>query len=189
MLLINLLPWRKNRMRRQARRWLGLLWLQIGMALCLIAASYLLWQHRQQQAQDVLNTVLTQQQQLTALYQQTHQAREALRRHQERERAQAVILNDNRRNLHLLEQIAGMMPARLWLTEIADRGSHLLLSGVSESYRDVVALQHALLRHASVEHVQLLQASKERDANIGLRFSFQVNWRDVGTSSLGEGHD
>nr|WED69870.1 hypothetical protein PJ912_10480 [Pectobacterium colocasium] len=46
MLLINLLPWRKNQMHRQARRWLGLLWLQIGIALCLIAASYLLWQHR-----------------------------------------------------------------------------------------------------------------------------------------------
>ncbi|WP_409158757.1 PilN domain-containing protein [Pectobacterium sp. B2J-2] len=189
MLLINLLPWRKIRMHRQACRWLGLLWLQIGMTLCLIVASYLFWQYRQQQAQDVLNAVLARQQQLTALYQQTHQAREALRRYLEQERAQAAILHDNRRNLHLLEQIAGMMPARLWLTEIADRGSHLLLSGVSESYRDIATLQHALLRHASVERVQLLHTSRERGVNTGLHFSFQANWRDVGTSSPGEGHD
>ncbi|MBA0168690.1 MULTISPECIES: PilN domain-containing protein [Pectobacterium] len=189
MLLINLLPWRKHQMHRQARRWLGLLWLQIGIALCLIAASYLLWQHRQEQAQDTLNTVLAQQQQLTALYQQTHQARETLRRYLEQERAQALILNDNRRNLHLLEKIAGMMPARLWLTEIADRGSYLLLSGVSESYRDIVTLQHALLRHASVDRVQLLHTSQERGVNTGLRFSFQANWRDVGTSAQGKDHD
>ncbi|MDY4385457.1 PilN domain-containing protein [Pectobacterium aroidearum] len=189
MLLINLLPWRKTRMRQQARRWLGLLWLQIGITLCLLVASYLLWLHRQQQAQDALNTVLAQQQQLTALYQQTHQARETLRRYLEQERSQAAILHDNHRNLGLLEQIAGIMPARLWLTEIADRGSHLLLSGVSESYRDIITLQHALLRHASVERVQLLHTSRERGMNTGLRFSFQANWRDVSTSSHGEGHD
>ncbi|MER0048762.1 PilN domain-containing protein [Pectobacterium odoriferum] len=189
MLLINLLPWRKTQMRQRARRWLGLLWLQTGLMLCLITASYLFWQHRQQRAQDELNIALAQQQQLTALYQQTHQARETLRRYQAQERAEVRGRHDNRRNLHLFDQLAGMMPARLWLTEIADRGSHLLLSGVSENYHDIITLQHVLLRHASVERVQLLQTSRERGVNTGLRFSFQANWRDTDASLQEEGHD
>ncbi|ATY92540.1 PilN domain-containing protein [Pectobacterium atrosepticum] len=189
MLLINLLPWRKTQMRQWAHRWLGLLWLQTGLMFCLIAAIYLFWQHRQQRAQEVLNTELAQQQQLTALYQQTHRVRETLRRHQEQERTEAIILHDNRRNLHLLEQLAGMMPTRLWLTEIADRGSHLLLSGVSENYHDIITLQHTLLRHASVERVQLLHTSRERGVNTGLRFSFQVDWHGTTASSLGQDHD
>ncbi|MEQ6969933.1 PilN domain-containing protein [Pectobacterium polaris] len=189
MLLINLLPWRKTQMRQRARRWLGLLWLQMGLMLCLIAASYLFWQHRQQRAQDEINAVLAQQQQLTARYQQTHQAREVLRRYLEQERAEAIVQHDNRRNLHLLDQLAGMMPTRLWLTEIADRSSHLLLSGVSENYHDIITLQHALSRHVSVERVQLLHTSRERGVNTRLRFSFQANWRDTGVSSPGEDHD
>ncbi|MFJ5454622.1 PilN domain-containing protein [Pectobacterium jejuense] len=189
MLLINLLPWRKTQIRQRARRWLGLLWLQTGLMLCLIATSYLLWHNRQQRAEDELNAVLAQQQQLTTRYQQTHQAREALRRYLEQERVQAVILHDNRRNLHLFDQLAGMMPARLWLTEIADRGSYLLLSGVSENYHDIITLQHALSRHVSVERVQLLHTSRERGVNTPLRFSFQANWRDTGVSLPGEDHD
>ncbi|GKW11414.1 MULTISPECIES: PilN domain-containing protein [Pectobacterium] len=189
MLLINLLPWRTTQMRQRARRWLGLLWLQTGLMLCLIAASYLLFQHRQQRAQDGLDTVLMQQQQLSTLYQQTHLARETLRRFQAQERTEAVILHDNRRNLHLLEQLAGMMPARLWLTEIADRGSHLLLTGVSENYHDIITLQHALLRHVSVERIQLLRTSRERDMGDGLRFSLRVDWRGATDSLLGDDHD
>ncbi|MCL6330741.1 fimbrial protein [Pectobacterium carotovorum subsp. carotovorum] len=189
MLLINLLPWRNTRMRQRARRWLGLLWLQTGLMLCLIAASYLLWQNRQQRAQDELNAVLAQQQQLTVQYQQTHQAREALRRYLEQERSEARVRHDNRRNLHLLDQLAGMVPAHLWLTEIADRGSHLLLSGVSENYHEIITLHHALSRHVSVERVQLLHTSRERGVNTLLRFSFQANWRDTGVSLPGEDHD
>ncbi|GKW25680.1 PilN domain-containing protein [Pectobacterium polonicum] len=189
MLLINLLPWRKTQRRQRARRWLGLLWLQAGLMLCLIAASYLLCQHRQQRAQDGLNAVLAQQQQLAALYQQTYLARETLRRFQVQERTEAVILHDNRRSLHLLEQLAGMMPVRLWLTEIADRGSHLLLTGVSGNYHDIITLQHALLRHVSVERVQLLRTSRERGVDDGLRFSLQVDWRSATDSLLGDDHD
>lgn len=189
MLLINLLPWRKIRLHRQARLWLRLLWLQIGVMLCLIAASDLLWQHWQQRAQDALNAVRIQQQQLTALHQQTQRVQEMLHRYQEQERAEAAIRHDNRRTLHLLDRLAGLMPARLWLTEIADRGSHLLLSGVSESYHDIIALQDALLRHAAVERVQLRHTSREPGANGGLRFSFQTNWRDTGVSSPEESHD
>ncbi|MBN3175307.1 PilN domain-containing protein [Pectobacterium brasiliense] len=189
MLLINLLPWRNTRIRQRARRWLALLWLQTGLMLCLIAATYLLWQNRQQRAQDELNAVLVQQQQLTVQYQQTHQAREALRRYLEQERGETIVQHDNRRNLHLLDQLAGMVPARLWLTEIADRGSHLLLSGVSENYHDIITLQHELSRHVSVERVQLLHTSRERGVNTPLRFSFQANWRDAGVSLPGEDHD
>ncbi|KFX04415.1 fimbrial protein [Pectobacterium betavasculorum] len=189
MLLINLLPWRKTQMRQRARCWLVLLWLQTGLMFCLIAAVYLLWQHRQQRAQDVLNAEVAQQQQLTTLYQQTHQARETLRRYQVQERAEAIVQHDNRRNFHLLDQLAGMMPARLWLTELTDRGSHLLLSGVSENYHDIIMLQHALLRHVSVERVQLLYTSRERGANTGLRFSFQADWRGSSVSSAGGNHD
>ncbi|MEQ9889069.1 PilN domain-containing protein [Pectobacterium zantedeschiae] len=189
MLLINLLPWRKTQMRQRARRWLRLLWLQMGLMFCLIAVIYLLWQHRQQRAQDAFNSAQAQQQQLTALYQQTHQARETLRRYQAQERADAIVRHDNRRNLHLLDLLASMMPASLWLTEITDRGSHLLLSGVSESYRDIITLQHALLRHVSVERVQLLHTTRERGASTGLRFSFQADWRGSAVSSAGEDHD
>ncbi|PWD63736.1 PilN domain-containing protein [Pectobacterium parmentieri] len=189
MLLINLLPWRNTQIRQRARRWLGLLWLQTGLMLCLIAASYLFWQHRQQRAQDGLNAVLAQQQQLTALYQQTHLAREALHRLQVQERAEAVILHDNRRNLHLLERLAGMMPERLWLTEIVDRGSYLLLTGVSENYHDIITLQHALLRHVAVERVQVLRTSRERGVDNGLRFSLQADWRDATDALQGDDHD
>ncbi|KHN53828.1 PilN domain-containing protein [Pectobacterium fontis] len=189
MLLVNLLPWRTTQMRQRARRWLGLLWLQAGLMLCLIAASYLFWQHRQQRAQDELNVVLAQQQQLTELYQQTHQARETLRRYLEQERAEAVIQHENRRSLHLLEPLAGLMPDRLWLTEIADRGSYLLLSGVSENYQDIIVLQNKLARHVSVESVQLLNTSRERGVQTALRFSFQANWRDTRVSLRDEGHD
>ncbi|WP_113626983.1 PilN domain-containing protein [Pectobacterium peruviense] len=189
MQLINLLPWRKTQMRQRARRWLGLLCFQMGLMCCLIAAMYLLWQQRQQRAQDVLNTAVAQQQQLTTLYQQTHQARETLRRYQAQERAEAIVQHDNRRNLHVLEQLASMMPARLWLTEIADRGSHLLLSGMSENHHDIITLQNTLSRHASVERVQLLHASRERGVNTGLRFSFQADWRGTTDLSQGEVHE
>lgn len=190
MLLINFLPWRKAQMRQRARRWLRLLWLQMGLMFCFIAVAYLLWQHRQQRAHNEFDVAQVQQQQLASRYQQTHQARETLRRYQVQERAEAIVRYDNRRNLHLLDRLAGMMPARLWLTEIADRGSHLLLSGVSENYHDIIMLQNALLRHVSVERVQLLQTSRERGVNSWLRFSFQADWHGAATApSLGEDHD
>ncbi|MEH0834343.1 PilN domain-containing protein [Pectobacterium cacticida] len=188
-MLINLLPWRETQMRRRAHRWLLLLWLQAGMMFCFIAALYLIWYGRQQRAQETLDAVQIQQQQLVARYQQTHLAQETLRRHQVQEHAEAIVRQDNRRNLRLFEQLASIMPARLWLTEMADGGSHLLLSGVGESYHDIVMLQHALLRHISVERVRLLHTFRDRDANAWLRFSFQVDWRDSIVSPAGDAHD
>ncbi|MEH2921837.1 PilN domain-containing protein [Samsonia erythrinae] len=189
MLLINLLPWRKNRMRQQARRWLGLLWLQLVLMLCLVVVLYFLWQHRQQRAQEMLNAAEAEQRQLTSHYQQTYSVRDRLRRYQEKERTEAIILRDNRRNLQLFEQLVSMLPARLWLTEIVDRRSHLLLSGLSENYDDIIALQHALSRHASVERVHLLHTSRERDAGTRLSFSFRADWFGMTLSPQEKNHD
>ncbi|QTF06836.1 PilN domain-containing protein [Brenneria izadpanahii] len=176
MLLVNLLPWRKRRLRQRARRWLTLLLLQLTLAALIIAGFYITLRQQRLMSQRELSGISAQQRQLTQQYQQTRRMWDRLRDYQAQHDADAAAQRHNQRYLSLLEQLVSMMPRRLWLTDIADRGNHLLISGLSENYTDIVALNRALMAHPDLERAQVLQALREQNDRTLLSFSLQADW-------------
>ncbi|MDX5630777.1 MULTISPECIES: PilN domain-containing protein [unclassified Brenneria] len=186
MLLINLLPWRRQRLRRRARRWLALLLLQLILVAVALAGFYWHWHQQRLMLQRELDGLSAQQRQLTQQYQQTRRMWHQLRDYQAQRDADEAALRHNQRYLTLLEQMASMMPRRLWLTDLADRGDHLLISGLSENYTDIVDLNRSLTRHPDLARVRVLQARRQNDRRL-LRFSLQADW--VLASSIKDGRD
>lgn len=175
MLLVNLLPWRRQRLRRRARRWLWLLLLQLMLVTVALAGFYWFWHQQRLMLQRELSDLSAQQRQLTLQYQQTRQMWNQLRDYQAQRDADAAALRHNRRYLNLLEQMVAMMPQSLWLTALADRGDHLLISGLSENYTDIAGLNRSLARHPDLARVRVLQARRRNDRAL-LLFSLQADW-------------
>ncbi|RLM25142.1 hypothetical protein BIY29_07705 [Brenneria alni] len=185
MLLVNLLPWRKQRLRRRARNWLMLLLLQLALITVTLGGFYTVWHQQRLMLQRELSDISQQRRQWIAHYQQTRQMWNTLRDYQAQRDADTAGVRHNQRYLSLLEQMASMIPRRLWLTDIADRGEHLLISGLSENYTDIVALNRSLGRHPALGRVQLLQALRQQSDRSLLRFSLQADW--ASTDSTGGG--
>ncbi|EHD19838.1 MULTISPECIES: PilN domain-containing protein [Brenneria] len=179
MVLVNLLPWRKRRLRRRARNWLMLLLLQLALIALTLGGCYRVWQQQRLMLQHQLSDMSAQQRQLTAQYRQTRQTWNRLRDYQAQRDADAAGTRHNQRYLKLLEQMASMMPRRLWLTDVVDRGERLVISGLSESYGDIVDLNRSLGRHPALGRVRVLQASRQQSERSLLRFSLQADWAPV----------
>ncbi|MEE3652434.1 MULTISPECIES: PilN domain-containing protein [unclassified Brenneria] len=183
---VNLLPWRKRRLRRRARNWLLALLLQLALVAATLAG---ISAHRHQQrlmSQRELSDISAQLRQLTMQYQQTRQMWSRWRHYQAQRDADAAGMRHNQRYLRLLEQVPSMMPRRLWLTDIVDRGEHVLISGISENYTDIVDLHRALGRHPALGRIQVLQALRQQSARSLLRFSLQADWGATGSTDEGE---
>ncbi|MCG8709678.1 PilN domain-containing protein [Brenneria sp. 4F2] len=176
MLLVNLLPWRKQRIRRRACRWLLLLLLQLIVVSAALGCFYGAWHQQRLLLQHELNDLSAHQRRLTRQYQQTHQMWRQQREYQAQRDADAAALRHNQRYLNLLERMASMMPQRLWLSELIDRGDHLLISGQSENYVDIVALNRSLARHPDLARSRVRQALRQQNAQSLLRFSLQADW-------------
>ncbi|MFE8100546.1 PilN domain-containing protein [Brenneria goodwinii] len=183
MLLVNLLPWRKRRLRRRARRWLTLLLLQLALAALVLAGYYIILHQQRLVLQRELGDISERQRQLTLQYQQTRRMWNQLRDYQAQHDADAAALRHNQRYLNLLDRITAMLPRRLWLTEIADRGQHLLISGLSENYADIVVFNRSLVRHPELARVQVLEALRQQKDRALLSFSLQADW--IFTDSAG----
>lgn len=175
MLLINLLPWRRQLLRRRARRWLTLLLLQLLLVAAALAGSYWHWHQQRLMLQRESSALSAHQRQLTRQYQQTHRLWRQLREYQAQRDADTAAQRHNQRYLNLLEQMASMMPRRLWLTELVDRGDGLLISGLSENYTDIAELNRSLARHPDLTRVRIRQARRQDDRAL-LRFSLQADW-------------
>nr|WP_113867466.1 PilN domain-containing protein [Brenneria salicis]NMN90276.1 pilus assembly protein HofN [Brenneria salicis ATCC 15712 = DSM 30166]RBP61200.1 pilus assembly protein HofN [Brenneria salicis ATCC 15712 = DSM 30166]RLM30223.1 hypothetical protein BHG07_11705 [Brenneria salicis ATCC 15712 = DSM 30166] len=189
MLLVNLLPWRQRRLRRRARHGLLALLLQLLLAGLLLGMIYSRWHQQYTELRDEFSEVSTQRQQLAAHYQQTRRIRSRLQRYQAQQQADAAGVRHNQRYLGLLEQLSGMMPERLWLTEIADRGTYLSIVGMSENYTDIVSLNHALISHPAVARARVLNAFRQQNVRSLLRFSLQADWKNDESIDSGGAHD
>ncbi|PWC11682.1 fimbrial protein [Brenneria roseae subsp. americana] len=189
MLLVNFLPWRQRRLWRRARNWLMALLLQLLLAAVLFGIVYSLWHRQYTLLLRELGDVSAQRQQWVAQYQQTRQIWEKLQQHQAQHEVDAAGNRHNQRYLSLLEQLSLMMPERLWLTEIADRGTHLSIAGMSENYTDIVNLNRALGRHPSMGRVRILNALRQQNGRSLLHFALQADWQTEEPAGSGVAHD
>lgn len=183
MLMVNLLPWRKNRLRRRARHWWGGLALLGGVLAASLGAGGLnVFQQRVALERQWAAASLRQRQQ-AHLLRQTLDARTQLRRIQARRRANEAARDHNRRYLALLEALSALIPADVWLTKIADRGTALELMGISRRYADIVLFSQRLHGQDIFAAVRMIHAQKnERPPaavpdEAALAFLLLADWR------------
>ncbi|MEC5343833.1 PilN domain-containing protein [Brenneria populi] len=188
MQLVNLLPWRRQRLRRRARRWLALLLLQLTLAAIALAGFYWFWHQQRLILQRELSDLAAQQRRLTLQHQQTRLMWHRLRDYQAQRDADEAALRHNRRYLNLLEQLGAMAPKGLWLTELADRGDSMLISGLSANDSDITGLNRSLARHPDLARVRVLQARRQNDRT-PLLFSLQADWALADSTTDGRAGD
>ncbi|MFC3393963.1 PilN domain-containing protein [Brenneria rubrifaciens] len=189
MLLVNLLPWRQRRLWQRARNWLVLLLLQLLLVSALFGMIYALWQRQYSLLQRELGEVSVQHRQWVAQYQRTRQVWERWQNYQAQYEADRAGKHHNQRYLNLLEQLSFMMPERLWLTELDDRGTHLSIAGMSENYIDIIKLNLSLARHPTLARVRILNALRQKNGRSLLHFVLQADWQAGEFTSMGAAHD
>ncbi len=172
MLLVNLLPWRENNLKRILRRWLcgGGLGLVITLMLCL---AYVLVSVRvNAQLREEINAWQLAGQQAVALSQRLHSALQAqqqlqarqLRQQQQRERAHAW--------LQFVQQLATWMPENVWLTVLKKSSDALSITGMSDAFIDVSAFQQRLSQQPLFQ--QASNSGVERQQSGYLRFNMRA---------------
>lgn len=189
MLLVNLLPWRQHRLRKHARLWLMILFLQLLVATAFFGTVYSIWHRQYIQLQRELHEVSERRQQRLLHYQQVRQVWETLQNHQAQREADRQGRHHNQRYISVLEQLSPMVPERLWLTEIIDRGTHLSIVGMSENYPEIVNFNRTLGRHPAMARVSVVNAVRLQNGRSLLRFSLRADWQLKGPDVQGVDHD
>lgn len=175
MVPVNLLPWRARRLRRQWRRWCLLL--LVGLPLfSTLPGLWLQWQHQLNRQQRALLATCVEAQRLAAALQARTQAvlqplnaLQLQRLQQQQQLRQLLQWRD------FAEQIAQVIPAEAWLSELKTSDGGLQLRGASRGVAGVHAFRDRLGQLSLVQRVRA--GSVVRHAEDEVHFSLQVQLR------------
>lgn len=162
---VNLLPWRRQRLRRRGVFWLCMFALQLVLLLLVTVAVFSLQHSRQVQRQESLESLTEALTVLTQRYQQAQQALAQFEQQKARVELQARNLQHNQRYRQFLQQLSVAVPPPLWL--IALDGSlqgGLQLRGFSRHSAAIAQFEQRLTAMPLLRQHRLEEVVQSKDS-------------------------
>lgn len=171
MAIVNLMPWRQQRLQRRWRIW-RLLVLALLMSLILGLLTGF-WQHGLNQQQTKMRNAWPEaQKKLAALYERTLAAHQQLERQQQAQRRRLQQREALIRWTDTVRLLETELPPEVRLRSLKKKQQGLILQGLSRSISGIYHVQDRLRLGPGVEHVTL--GALRRDASGEISFSLHL---------------
>jgi len=166
MIKINLLPEVKRKVvkkRAKVAREIPFTWIIAGIVALLLTSALLAWIHVKmiEEQSDLQKQIAQVEQEINRLNkEQEHVERARVQRNALAQKLEIIATLKKRKTgpVHLLDQLAGSIPARVWLSEMNETGNAMTISGFAIDHTQIALFMDNLKKSPFFSNIELISA-------------------------------